>query len=282
MEDKIFSGEELIKTTQSMAEVKAAMSQKIRLRYIMRAMTAGICVGFFYLIYFAVTSKFGEITFGDSSLYNLGFFLSSWIFGGALILIYFTKSELLTSNMMVTSIGVYRKKITPKRALSIMGYTFLGNALGGLVVALLLAGTTMISEPMFDVMIHAVEKKTSYFLDAHYIDLFVRAIWCNFFINISMIVIYSGEVKNEVGKMVIMAIGVFVFMFLGLEHSVANTVLFLIAAFQGADVSIVGAVGNVAVALLGNFVGGGLMIGVYHAYINDRDSFNKKKLNANK
>ena len=65
-----------------------------------------------------------------------------------------------------------------------------------------------------------------------------------------------------------MIISVFVFAFLGLEHSVANTVLFTIVGLtHGIDV--LPALGNVAVALLGNFVGGGLLIGAYYAYAND-------------
>ena len=48
----------------------------------------------------------------------------------------------------------------------------------------------------------------------------------------------------------------------------ANTVLFtVIGLTHGIDV--LPALGNVAVALLGNFVGGGLLIGGYYAYAND-------------
>jgi formate/nitrite transporter FocA (FNT family) len=65
-----------------------------------------------------------------------------------------------------------------------------------------------------------------------------------------------------------MIMSVFVFAFVGFEHSVANTVLFSIVGFQhGIDVGL--ALGNIVIVLLGNFVGGGLLIGYYYAYAND-------------
>jgi formate/nitrite transporter FocA (FNT family) len=65
-----------------------------------------------------------------------------------------------------------------------------------------------------------------------------------------------------------MVMSVFLFAFLGLEHSVANTVLFtMIGLRSGIDIGL--AAGNVGIALLGNYVGGGLLIGLYYAYLND-------------
>ena len=99
-------------------------------------------------------------------------------------------------------------------------------------------------------------------------DLFVRAILCNFMINLAMLLIYNGFIREDWSKIFSMIMAVFVFAFLGFEHSVANTVLFtVIGLTHGIDV--LPALGNVAVALLGNFVGGGLLIGGYYAYAND-------------
>lgn len=58
------------------------------------------------------------------------------------------------------------------------------------------------------------------------------------------------------------------FAFLGPQHSVANTVFFLILGLsQGVDVA--AAAGDVAIALVGSFIGGGILIGVYYAYVNN-------------
>lgn len=65
-----------------------------------------------------------------------------------------------------------------------------------------------------------------------------------------------------------MILSVFIFAFLGFEHSVANTVLFTVVGLkEGVDVGL--AAGNVAIALVGNYIDGGLLIGLYYDYVND-------------
>ncbi len=66
------------------------------------------------------------------------------------------------------------------------------------------------------------------------------------------------------------------FINLGFEHSVANTDLFIFAAFYQffhptveLGLNAMQASLNVVIALIGNFIGGGLMIGLYYAYMND-------------
>jgi formate/nitrite transporter FocA (FNT family) len=61
---------------------------------------------------------------------------------------------------------------------------------------------------------------------------------------------------------------VFIFAFLGLEHSVANSVLFTIVGLHE-GIALGPALGNIGIALVGNFLGGGLLIGLYYAYVND-------------
>ena len=99
-------------------------------------------------------------------------------------------------------------------------------------------------------------------------DLLVRAILCNFCINLAMLLVYNGLIKEDVTKSLVMIVAVFVFAFVGFEHSVAHTVLFsIVGLVDGIDLGL--AAGNVALALVGNFIGGGLLIGLYYAYVND-------------
>jgi formate/nitrite transporter FocA (FNT family) len=70
---------------------------------------------------------------------------------------------------------------------------------------------------------------------------------------------------------------VFIFAFVGFEHSVANTVLFTMVGMQhGIDAGL--ALGNVTIVLVGNFVGGGLLIGLYYAYANDDRRYLRKQI----
>ena len=103
---------------------------------------------------------------------------------------------------------------------------------------------------------------------AGWADLFFRAVLCNFMINLAMLLVYNGRLRDDVTQSLAMIMSVFVFAFVGLEHSVANTVLFSIVALQGGiDVGL--ALGNIGIVLVGNFVGGGVLIGCYYAYAND-------------
>jgi len=80
--------------------------------------------------------------------------------------------------------------------------------------------------------------------------------------------VYNGRLKDELSKSLAMIMSVFVFAFLGFEHSVANTVLFTMVGLQH-GIAIGPALGSIAIVLIGNFVGGGLLIGYYYAYAND-------------
>jgi len=91
-----------------------------------------------------------------------------------------------------------------------------------------------------------------------------------------MLLVYNGLIKDDLTKSLAMIVSVFVFAFLGLEHSVANTVLFSIVGLkEGIDVGL--AAGNVGIALLGNFLGGGVLIGLYYAYVNDDSQYLRRR-----
>ncbi len=121
-----------------------------------------------------------------------------------------------------------------------------------------------------DQMQAGVDHKLAYLSEgfAGWGDLFIRAVLCNFMINLAMLLVYNGLIKDDFTKSLAMIMSVFIFAFVGFEHSVANSVLFTIVGLHhGIDVGL--ALGNIGIVLLGNFVGGGLLIGFYYAYAND-------------
>lgn len=266
---KLFPGRFFIDSVLDAADTKIAMSRSITIQYLQRAAMAGILIGLFYGVYYAVVATFGAIPAGGATWEGLGRFLGALVFGWALVFIYFTKSELLTSNMMLTSIAVYYKRVRVRRAAALLGLCFAGNFLGGLALALLLSFSTLPSPSALEQMVHSVDIKLGYVTSLSGMgDLLVRAILCNLLINVAMLLVYNGFIKDAITMALAMVMSVFIFAFTGLEHSVANTVLFTIVGFEhGIDVGL--AAGNVAIALVGNFIGGGFLIGVYYAYIND-------------
>lgn len=266
----LFPGKTFISTALEALDYKVAMTSATRQRYLMRAAMAGIIVGVMYVAYLSVVAAFDAVPAGETTLKPLGRIAGALTFGPALGFIYWSKSELLTSNMMIVTIGKYYRRITVSNASKILFWCFVGNAVGGLFIALSLSLSTMLGPEVLGIMGDAVEHKLSYIHEgvSGWADLFVRAMFCNFLINLAMLLIYNGNIKEDIVKFSVMFIAVFVFAFTGMEHSVANTVLFEIYGLQ-ADIDLGAAIGNVAIALLGNFVGGGFLIGLYYSYVND-------------
>jgi formate/nitrite transporter FocA (FNT family) len=230
-----------------------------------------VIVGLLYIGNYTIQTGMQALEFGmDEGLLPIGKLLGSTFFGFALVFIYFSKSELLTSNMMITTIGHYFHGITYRGTARVLSLCYLGNFLGGLFIAVLVSFSTIINEPTMALMDHSVEAKLAFVTDgpAGWMDLFVRAIFCNFFINLAMLMVYNGAIKEDLMKAIVMIVSVFVFAYLGFEHSVANTVLFTIVGVDH-GIDILPAIGNVVICLVGNWVGGGVLIGLYYAYLND-------------
>lgn len=271
MDARLFPGKQFISTILDVLDSKTEMTRHIRRIYLMRAAMAGILIGVFYMGSYAVVAALESIPAGDTTLEPIGRILGAFVFGWALVFIYYTGSELLTSNMMVGTVGLYYKRISAGRMGKLLALCYLGNLIGGLFVAVLVWGSSLLAGGTGEVMGHSVEVKTGYVTDGvtGWSDLLVRAILCNFLINVSMLLIYNGRIKEDLMKAFAMVMAVFLFAFMGLEHSVANSVLFMMYGLEyGIDV--LPAVGNIAIALVGNFLGGGLLIGWYYAYANDQ------------
>jgi formate/nitrite transporter FocA (FNT family) len=266
----LFPGKHFIGTVLEALETKTAMSGELARRYLQRAAMAGVIIGLLYTTNYGVIVAFDAVRLGEATLHPLGRIAGALAFGWALVFIHYSKSELLTSNMMIVSIGAYHRRIGWSKAMRLLSLCYLGNFLGGLLMALLLRSSTLAEGQVLAQMGHSVALKLGYVSSgaAGWGDLFVRAILCNFMINLAVLLVYNGLIKDDLTKSLVMIVSVFIFAFLGFEHSVANTVLFTIVGLkQGIDVGL--AAGNVAIALVGNFIGGGLLIGLYYAYVND-------------
>jgi formate/nitrite transporter FocA (FNT family) len=278
--EKLFPGRQFISTVLDLLDTKTQMSGRLWKVYLMRAAMAGAIISVFYVAFYGIQSVFDQVPVAaGATMQPIGKFVGAMVFGFALVFIYFTKSELLTSNMMVGSIGMYYNHREWPRVLRILGLCYIGNLLGALFFALLLRGSSLIDGGPGAIMGHSVATKLAYITDGvtGWGDLLIRAILCNFLINVAMLLCYNGMIKEDITKVVSMVVAVFLFAFLGLEHSVANTALFLIYGLHY-GVNVAAAAGNVAIALIGNFIGGGILIGLYYAYANDHRHFERNAL----
>lgn len=273
--EHLFPGKHFISTVLDALDTKTQMSGGLARVYLMRSAMAGLLIGVMYLAYFSIVTAFSN---AGTAFLDIGRIVGAFVFGFALVFIYFSKSELLTSNMMFIAIGGYYRRISCWRSARILTLCFLGNAIGGLFLAVLLRFSTITDGAVGEQMNHAVDHKLAFITEgaAGWGDLFVRAILCNFMINVAMLLVYNGIIKDDFTKSIAMIVAVFVFAFGGFEHSVANTVLLTIVGLQD-GIAIGPALANVGIVLAGNFVGGGLLIGWYYAYANDDRRYLRKR-----
>lgn len=258
--NQVFYGREVIASILATISTKQALRARFHLRYVLRAAMAGVICALMYLFAYQVKTELGH----DVSP-ALSHISTAMAFSFALALIYFTHSELLTSNFMYFTVGLYYRKVRTSAAAAILTSCLVGNLLGILAIGLLANSAGMLGTELVSNVVQTVQVKTT---GSGAWEIFVRAIFANYFINISVII--AMQVKESLAKMVVLSMGVIVFAFMGYEHVIANSALFVFALLAEPDsVSLLHVAKNFWVSLLGNYVGGGLVIGFFYAYLND-------------
>jgi formate/nitrite transporter len=258
--NRIYYGREVMDRILDTIQVKHALRQRFMLRYACRAAMAGLIVCLLYVFAYQVKTDLGP---GFNPALNK--YLTALSFSVALVLIYFSNSELLTSNFMYFTVGGYYGKVTLSDTLKIWTVCLLGNFAGSAFIAVLVWSAGMLSGGFIDNLIHTIDAKT---VQTGAWQIFVKGIFANYLINISVIV--AMQVKESLAKMVVLLLGVTIFADMGFEHVIANAALFIMGLFERPEaVSIPLVCKNLLFALLGNYVGGGLVIGLFYAYLND-------------
>lgn len=239
--------------------------------YALRAMAAGMFLTLAYTFCMQLTSDFNA-----TEIAPVGKILMSYLFGIGLIFIIYFGAELFTSNAMYFSVGVMHKKISVGRALKLLCVCWIFNFVGAAFCALLLSQTGL-----FDAFDGEFPNQALYTLAAKKATLpvsqtFFRAILANWVVNV--VIFIQAVVKDDVSKLLIVPLGLVPFVYLGFEHSIANFGVFLMtwltpgaaeaAVYHGANFTTSGAFLNLAVATVGNLIGGGILVGGYFAYLN--------------
>lgn len=258
---KIFYGREVMERILETISRKEELQRRYVWRYVLRAAMAGVIVMLMYLFTYQVKTDLGEAMNPGLSKY-----VTALTFSVALVFIYFTNSELLTSNFMYFTVGAYYRKTTASMATRVLGLCLFGNLLGIVFISSLVSSTDLVSPEMSQHLIHTVTAKT---VDSTAWTIFVKGIFANFFINIS-IIIAMQLVDDFLAKIFALLAGVTVFAYMGFEHVVANSALFVLALLiEPSSVDLLHTGKNFLFSLLGNYVGGGLIIGLFYAFLND-------------
>ncbi len=234
------------------ARAKAAHLETRPLGYFVLSLLAGIYVGFGIVLIFAVGAP---LLAAGSPAAKLAMGAS---FGVALSLVVFAGAELFTGNNMVMTVGLLRRTVSSRALVAIWLVSFVGNLVGSLALAWLVARSGVLAgAPHREV----IEKVAAAKMSLAFTPLFVRGVLCNWLVCLA--VWCAMRASSEAGKLVMIFWCLFAFIGAGFEHSVANMTLLGIGLFQAhsPSVSVACFVHNLVPVTLGNVVGGALFVG---------------------
>ncbi|MBI5975834.1 formate/nitrite transporter family protein [Staphylococcus canis] len=262
--DSIFYGRAWVANIIETIQKKDVLQSFYLRRYLMRAMMAGFIISIITIFTLMIKATFSpDIPSGLVSM------IASIAFSFALVLILFTNSELLTSNFMYFTVGLYYHLIKPSRVLKIFLLCFLGNAIGAALLFGLMRMTDVMTPEMTQLLNDVVHTKT---VTHSFQNILVRAIFANFFINISLVI--AMQIDDILAKIFVMMFGVTIFAFMGYEHVVYNACLFVgMLYYNISGLELGHVIKNIIAAFVGNYIGGGLIIGLFYAYLNDHGQF---------
>ncbi|MDN4501538.1 formate/nitrite transporter family protein [Alteromonadaceae bacterium BrNp21-10] len=193
------------------------------------------------------------------------FLLGAILFPVGFCMLYLMGFDLLTGVFVLTPLAWLDKRpgVTVKQILRNWGLVFVGNFAGALTTAILMA---FIFTYGFNVDGGAIATKVASIGEARtlgyaeygvagWFTIFIRGMLCNWMV--SMGVVGAMISTNVSGKVIAMWMPIFLFFYMGFEHSVVNMFLFPFALIMGGDFSVMDyLIWNEIPTALGNLVGG--------------------------
>jgi formate/nitrite transporter len=142
------------------------------------------------------------------------------------------------------------------------GFVYLGNLIGSVLLAFLLAKSGLYAGAAAERAMAVASSKAS----MPFMDAVIRGILCNILVVLACW--FQAGSKEMAGKILAVWFPIMMFVFAGFEHSVANMTYIPLGMFLGADVTIGGfLLGNLIPVTIGNLVGGALFIPVIYTLV---------------
>lgn len=190
-------------------------------------------------------AAFAAVMNGTDMAYGPTRFLGGVVFSLGLILVIVAGAELFTGNALIVMAWVDRK-VTLKSLLRNWAYAYVGNLAGALAIVLLMREAGLLN----GVTVQMAEAKVS----LGFTEALVRGILCNMLVCLAVWLTFAARTVTDKILAIIWPIAGFVLM--GFEHSIANMYLIPAGWAAGADVTLVGFLGNLIPVTLGNVIGG--------------------------
>ncbi|GAA6184717.1 MULTISPECIES: formate/nitrite transporter family protein [Alteromonadaceae] len=216
------------------------------------------------------------------------FLLGAILFPVGFCMLYLMGFDLLTGVFVLCPLAWLDKRpgVTIKGILRNWGLVFLGNFAGALTVAFMMA---FIFTYGFNVDPGAIGTKVASIGEARtlgyaeygtagWFTIFIRGMLCNWMVSLGVV---GAMISTHVsGKVIAMWMPIFLFFFMGFEHSVVNMFLFPFSLILGGDFSIMDYLfWNEIPTAAGNLVGGlaftGLTLYTTHVRTGSKRNLNK-------
>lgn len=193
----------------------------------------------------------------NSAIPIAGKLLGAAIFPIGLMLVVLAGTELYTGDCLLFA-GLYRGRIKAAQLARFLLLVLVGNFLGSVFVALLVSSSQLVTPAVLAGLTKVAQGKTT----LGFFGLFMRGVGCNLLVVATIWICAASQ--SFVGKLLAGWFPIFLFVFLGFEHIVANFYFLPLALLTGAISDVAGVLKNFAAVFLGNTVGGALIfIGLY-------------------
>lgn len=221
---------------------KAALSP---LKMVLLGMLAGMYIGFGCHVFVLATAA--ETTV-------LTKLIGAALFPAGLMMVIFCGAELFTGNNLM-SLAVMSGDISLNDMLRNWGLVYLGNFIGSVLLAFLLAKSGLYTDAAAVRAVALASSKAS----MPFVEALIRGILCNILVVLACW--FQAGAKEMAGKILAVWFPITLFVFAGFEHSVANMTYIPLGMFLGADVSVVSfLLGSLLPVTVGNLIGGALFI----------------------
>ena len=236
---------------------KVKLLKESKWKYLVASALAGAYVGIGIFLIMII----GQSSVASGSEYTKVFMGLG--FGIALSLVIMAGSELFTGNNMVMMVGSLDRKIKWGDSFWIWGISYIGNFIGSMFIAGLFVLTKIQGTATGEFIINTAATKMS----GDFGSLLVKGILCN--ILVCLAVLCSIKLKSESAKLIMIAWCLFAFIASGFEHSIANMTIFSMSLFMEhpESISIGGMFANLIPVTIGNFIGGGIILGGSYYFI---------------
>lgn len=218
--------------------------------------------------------------FARPETYGLGKALAGAIFGTGLMLVIIAGGELFTGNTLIMA-GVLDKKVTLKQMLTNWGVVYLGNLVGSVFIAYMMAESGLFNSGA-NVLGGITLKIASYKVGLTFTQAFFLGIMCNWLVCLAVWMSFSS--KSIIGKIFAIFFPIWLFITSGFEHSVANMYYIPAGIFAKSNEAWVSAsklssealanlnwstfaINNLIPVTLGNIVGGGIFVASLYWFV---------------